>query len=822
MLRARLLILAPISAALLSLLPSALGTDHPKPAGQALAQWPGSSPIHAPVAMGAGRSVLPTTLSSSPNAAIVNPVLPPSPTSPATFRKGVAIPITGTAAGTGFQSFLVEWAPGLDATSGWQTIGVTLAGGGSSPVTNGPLATWDTSSVTNVGYYTIRLTVTISNSPFQALTMVYLEPDLLSANWPQYFNLGPALGAGVVPARNVDGTFRLVMETPAGPSAAGGQFWTLPLNGTAQPTVHKSNGSFMQPSVADFNGGPGDDAMVIDFITGTPVFSNLEMFQKDGTFSTLASSPNLWNVGSQLVVEDLAGDSNWETVGYGIDYTNQVADIYAWRADGTQLNGTFPVKVPFLNPNDGRLNRNPLLVGDLNGDGKKEVVAMEVLSPTTFSLALFANDGSPLTWQVPTLAGTPVVMAAADLDNNGKLETILAANTDTQTFLHAFQPDGTERPGWPLTLFNSNIASQSYLAVGDLNQDGSKQIVYAHESFLYVLKGDGSNFSAAWPLQASPANEGFGYNAVAIGDVDGDGFPEIVTVLNTLSSNSDPFFALGSYADQKLLAIRRDATISKSWQLNAGNGCWLQFWPTPAIGDFDQDGITDIAVAFQVGAGACPTASSGVVTILSTGAKFNPGLNDWPLVRHDPRNTSVLLCSDFCVGASSPQTVTAGSPAIYALTITPNELPYTTAITSFTCTGLPTGASCNFNLSSITPGVASTSSVNLSISTTSRTLAQARPPSTSPRFLLATCFGAGGLVLVPLFVVPNKRPSSRRIMFLVFLVISSLLGVSCSGGGSSGPQQNPNGTPSGTYSIIVSATGASKIARTANLKLTVN
>ena len=119
--------------------------------------------------------------------------------------------------------------------------------------------------------------------------------------------------------------------------------------------------------------------------------------------------------------------------------------------------------------------------------------------------------------------------------------------------------------------------------------------------------------------------------------------------------------------------------------------------------------------------------------------------------------------------------------------------------------------------------MASTSSVNLSISTTSRTLAQAtRPSSTSPGFLLATCFGAGGLVLVPLFVVLNKRPSGRGITFLVFLMICSLACVSCSGGGSSGAQQNPDGTPSGTYSIIVSATGASKIARTANLKLTVN
>ncbi len=43
------------------------------------------------------------------------------------------------------------------------------------------------------------------------------------------------------------------------------------------------------------------------------------------------------------------------------------------------------------------------------------------------------------------------------------------------------------------------------------------------------------------------------------------------------------------------------------------------------------------------GNAACSAATgAGIVTVLSTGAKFDPTLNDWPLVRHDPRNTSVL------------------------------------------------------------------------------------------------------------------------------------------------------------------------------------
>jgi hypothetical protein len=815
--RGLVLLLAPIIVAILSFLPPAVGTFMQKPDTQILNLTPASTPIYAWSPMSAKQLAFVPASTSPQNAAILSPVPPPSPTSPTTFKNGALIPVTGTAGG---RNFVVEWAPGLDAASGWQTTGVTLAGAGATSVANGPLATWDTASIVSAGYDTIRLTVNLSGSASQALTTVYLDPDLLSANWPQSLNLGPALGAAVVPARNMDGTYRLLLETPAGPGSTGGELWSLPLDAPAQPTVHTSNGSFMHPAVADFSGGSGDQAMIIDFIAGSPVSSNLELFQQDGSFKTLESSPNLWSVGSQVVVEDLAGDSRWETMTYGINYNNSLASVSAWLPDGSLFSSNFPLTVTFANPNDGRLNRNPVLVGDINGDGKKEIVTMAVLSASNFSLALFANDGSPLTWQVPSLPGVPVVMAAADLDNNGKLETILAANTDTQTFLHVFQPDGTERTGWPLTLFNSNVNSQSYLAVADLNVDGNKEIIYSNESYLYVFKPNGSNFSSHWPIQALPASESFGYNAVAVGDVDGDGFPEIVTVLNTLSTNSDPVFALGSYADQQLLAIRRDGTISRSWQLNAGNGCWLQFFPAPAIGDFNRDGIADIAVAASINAGSCQTPA-GIVTLLSTGASFNPGLNDWPLVRHDPRQTSVLLCSDFCFGAGSPQTATAGSTANYTLTITPNDLPYQTAIANFTCAGVPTGASCNFNPSSVAPGIQTTASTSLSISTTSRNLAMTRPTVGATRVFFAALLAAGALGVLPIFAAPLRQSRRGCKLFGVLLLFGLLVGVGC-GGGSGGARPNPNGTPAGTYTITVSAIGASKTAKATTLSLTVN
>jgi len=763
------------------------------------------------------------------SALIATPAPPPSPTSSTTFKNGSIISISGTAASGSFVSYQVEWAAGLDAGSGWQSTGITLAGGGLLPVSNGLLANWDTSSITASGYYTVRLILNSSNlAPQQALTMVYLEPDLLSTNWPQFLSQGPALGAGVVPARNADGTFRLLLEAPKGPSPIGvSELWTFSLNGTPQQTQQPGAGGFMQPSVANFDGGTAEQAMVIDF-------SDLDFFNENSSLSVLNTNPNIWYVGSQTVVEDLAGDNAWKTLGYGFDYKTQVAYLSAWQLDGTQVNSNFPIQLASNNPGDGNLNRNPVLVGDINGDGKKEIVAMKDLSPTTFTLALFGNDGSPLTWNVPALAGTLGAMVAADLDNNGKLETVVSANTETQTFLHIFQPDGTERSGWPLTFANSGISSQSYLAIGDLNRDGTKEIVYAQAGFLYVLKGDGTSFSSAWPLNAGTGpGSAFGYNAVTIGDVDGDGFPEILTVLNKLDNTADPFFTTRSFGNEQLLAIRRDGTISRSWQLTAGYGCFTQFYPAPSIGDFNQDGITDIAVAYDVSGSACASnVSAGIVTILSTGAPYNPALNDWPLVRHDPRNTSVLPSSstvvipDFTLSIGSAQPVDAGSSAVFTVTVVPSPSPYDFPVGSFGCTNLPKGASCLFKPGSVIPG-ASSATTTLTIATMSRTLAAMTPAGGSARNSLQA-WAAMGFSIVGIFGLigtrNQKKPVLQKSVQLAVLLIASASWYGCAGSssGNSEPMPNPNGTPAGTYEITVTAVGNGATAHSAIVTLRVN
>ena len=291
-----------------------------------------------------------------------------------------------------------------------------------------------------------------------------------------------------------------------------------------------------------------------------------------------------------------------------------------------------------------------------------------------------------------------------------------------------------------------------------------------------------------------------------------------MTVLNTLSSTSDPFFSPAEYADQRLLAIRRDGTISRSWQLNAGNGCWLEFFPAPAIGDFNQDGITDIAVTIGIGGSSCSSPTAGVVTVFSTGTPFHPGLNDWPLVRRDPRNTSVLYCSDFCLAAGPAQTVHAGSSAGYTITVTPGDTPYDFPIQNFNCAGLPIGASCSFSPASVTPG-ALPGSTSLEISTTSQALVANPPASAGLRIFSPAALSVFAAGFAGIMTIREKLRLRRILAGLGFLLSVSWVVASC-GGGSAG--RNPNGTPAGSYTVTVSATGESGRAKSATLNLIVN
>ena len=607
-------------------------------------------------------------------AAISSPLAGLTVSSSTTFKNGAVVRIMGTAIGDGFQSYQVEWAPQTRPDNLWQTTGITLAGGGLSTVSSGLLAQWDTSSITKAGYYSVRLTETSSYFTNTLVTSVYLEPDLYSTDWPRWLASPPTnFPAGPAPAMNGDGSTRLMVS--------GWQaLWSLPLTGAAPPEITTCCSSYAGPSIADLSGtGAGQAILGND--------TNVTVVAEDGTQQTFSPTGFAQFELYPIEVTDLFGDSRLETLAAGADSTGLNLELYAWLPGGAILNNNFPI-LAGDQASIGLANTIRFIAADINGDGKKEIVLPSDLTDDSWTLWLFGGDGSLLKWNNPESGGMPLAMAAADLDNNGTLETIVASSSFIQgtSFLHVFQPDGTERPGWPIQLSGQYFLSGLFLAVGDLNRDGQKEIVISAGGQLYVFTNAGTPYSAVWPL--TTPYSGIGYGSLALADIDGDGYPEIVSVFTQPGSSG--------YLDETLLAVRRDGTVARSWPLTGMMG-YLPVDGGPTVGDFDNDGLTEIAVTYGVdyifNNGHSATLAGGVATLLKTGAPYNPAVNDWPMVFHDARNSAVLP---------------AGAPACtYGVAPWPLKLSGPAASGSFNVQA--TSASCQWNAASDSPWLTLTS-----------------------------------------------------------------------------------------------------------------
>lgn len=592
---------------------------------------------------------------------ISSPLPPAVPTTAQEFKPGTILPVQGTASGATFHDFRMQWAEGINPTSGWSSSGITLAGGGLSPVSNGPLGTWDTSSITKADYYTLQLLVDNSGFTSQATTLVYLEPDLLSANWPKWLDEVPGQVSGMVPAVDGAGNVRLALSIPTySNSVVPPRLRTFSADGSVEQSLSLNFGDYFQPAAADFDGNAGDE-----LVTGDG--NMLRIVGSDNTSNTFTGTPSLPLQQSQVVLADLDGDSQLEALAIGNDFAGN-AYIFAWRRDGQQVGANFPIALADQNSSVTYPSGPRLLAGDIDGDGKPEIIAQEGTSPSSFALRLFGNDGSPKVWAAPVFTGYPYQMVLADLDHDGKLEVLMVADTGSEALVHVLQSDGSERPGWPVPLL---YRGYSYIAVGDLNVDGHEDIVVAQGPELYVFNSDGTSFSSAWPLATD-----FGFGPVAIADVDGDGYPEIVTSSLERFSVSNPLFPAASgqakpvvtrdksivlqnartsvgaqdatslqYWETDLHAFRRDSTSSKSWRLLGMNGDQPWFPAIITVGDFNKDGITDIAANYdiQVPTNGINFLSQGVATVLSTGAPFHPSVNDWPMIFQNPHNTATLI-----------------------------------------------------------------------------------------------------------------------------------------------------------------------------------
>jgi hypothetical protein len=271
-----------------------------------------------------------------------------------------------------------------------------------------------------------------------------------------------------------------------------------------------------------------------------------------------------------------------------------------------------------------------LAVGDVNGDGKPDIVAANGPEVDSFSGVGFAiinvwiqtgnanflpgnQQGYEVAWGLySTSYYGPTSVTVSDVDGTGQPEIIVGSAGVVDVWRYGsgllqryYPPLG---PGW----------NYSPAAVGDVNGDGKPDIVVAAAAQVDVLLNTGNGQFAAAQTYAVVGHA----TSVALGDVNGDGKPDIVTAnyydgsVNVLLNNGDGTFgaaqayavagtpnsiALGDFNADGKLDIVTTGTAEVDVLLNNGDGTFAAAQAVgPAgsnvvVADFDKDGLPDLA-----------------------------------------------------------------------------------------------------------------------------------------------------------------------------------------------------------------------------------
>ena len=182
--------------------------------------------------------------------------------------------------------------------------------------------------------------------------------------------------------------------------------------------------------------------------------------------------------------------------------------------------------------------------------------------------------------------------------------------------------------------------------------------------------------------------------------------------------------------------------------------------------------------------------------------------------------------ADFSASLSpSTNTVSAGQSASFTVSITPTG--GFNKIVTFTCSGMPTGASCTVSPSSVTLDGSNTATAKVDVMTTKRSgffpWPQLRNNTRLNPWSVAILLVAWILFWVGFNMQRKAQNGAMRLLFPCSALLLAVLCASCGGGivtptPSKGP---PGGTPAGTYTVVVTGT-SENVSHAASTQLTVN
>jgi hypothetical protein len=355
----------------------------------------------------------------------------------------------------------------------------------------------------------------LSNQPWSFRTDpgAFSYPTLISPHWaPEAVAVGDVNGDGlddVVMSTyfsfDPDNDFKLVV-------------YLQRADGTLAEPVRHANASHYQCkagslAIADLDGDGRKDVAIGESGCGIEIFIQ----QADGT---LASGNWLPSTESHRVrAADVNGDGLADIVGTGSD-SGQVS---VWYQVGGRISlpSVYPVEL---------IGGGDLDVGDLNGDGRPDIAVSSLGASPARSIGLLYQQADGR-YAAPVYLGVDASwgargLAIGDLNGDGRKDLALSWGGSAPAAVSVFpqRADGTLGP-------ITSLASSDYpgaIEIADLNSDGRLDVVVAHDGWGNVgVYLQGSNGSLQAEQRYTGTDGSANLQGLALGDLNGDGRVDI-------------------------------------------------------------------------------------------------------------------------------------------------------------------------------------------------------------------------------------------------------------------------------------------------------
>ncbi|GAB3859769.1 hypothetical protein GCM10028822_36870 [Hymenobacter terrigena] len=406
------------------------------------------------------------------------------------------------------------------------------------------------------------------------------------------------------------------------------------------------------PATVQNAAGGGAAPYCYQFTTGVDGFGG-------GTFAPPASSPGLVPVATgpeALAVGDVDGDGDLDMlVGTGGGVVS--VRLNSGLNSGTFMpSGTSPDFSPSTSPGPVRL-----ALGDIDGDTDLDLLAASASGSLSIRLNSGVNSGVfvPSSQGAVAVGGFALGLALGDVDGDGDLDA-LTANSGSGT-VSIRRNDGLNSGIFVAPASGAEVfigTSPSQVLLGDIDGDGDLDLVAicaGNTSLASVRLNSGLN-SGTFVAPASNANFSLGAftNKATLGDINNDGYPDLVVSKGTMTGSVDTWLngggngfvasqsisvsrqpldiALGDVdgdGDLDMLIGNDNSTGAVTLRLNGGlgSGLFLEpvFAPEPAVGasfpwavalgDVDGDGNLDLLTANNNNSGSGSGGGTGTVSV---------------------------------------------------------------------------------------------------------------------------------------------------------------------------------------------------------------